>query len=142
MSAQDSSVLMNQPDFAAVKSELEMVCAEKSVEILFLPKFHCELNPIEMCWGYAKKIYRLNPESSSEEDLERNALAALDIIPIGCMRQFVNRSLQFRDAYRRGLDGCQAAWACRKYRSYRVLPENIMTELDKAGMLQGGSDLD
>jgi hypothetical protein len=86
-------VLMNQPDFAAIKSKLEMVCAEKSFEILFLPKFHCELNLIEMCWKYAKKIYCLNPESSSEEDLEWNALAALDIILIGCMQRFVNHSL-------------------------------------------------
>jgi hypothetical protein len=36
------------------------------------------------------------------------------------------------DGYRRGLNGKQAAWASKKYRGHRVLPENIMRELDRA----------
>ncbi|KAJ7083740.1 hypothetical protein B0H15DRAFT_750110, partial [Mycena belliarum] len=40
-------MLFNQTDFAAVKSCLEDTCAEHNCAVLFLPKFHCELNPIE-----------------------------------------------------------------------------------------------
>jgi hypothetical protein len=38
------------------------------------------------------------------------------------------------DAYERGLNGRQAAWAARKYRGHRVLPEGIMEELGKKGI--------
>ena len=80
-------VLFNQPDFSAVKSILEDACEARGVEVLFLPKLHCELNPIEMCWGYAKRLYRLNPESSKEDVLERNTISALDAVPLDAMRR-------------------------------------------------------
>ena len=35
------------------------------------------------------------------------------------------------DAYRRGLDARQAAWAGKKYRGHRVLPNTIMDEIDQ-----------
>jgi hypothetical protein len=38
------------------------------------------------------------------------------------------------DAYRKGLDGKQAAWALRKYRGHRVLPQGIIEALGKAGL--------
>jgi hypothetical protein len=34
------------------------------------------------------------------------------------------------DAYWKGLNGRQAAWAAKRYRGHRVLPESIMQELD------------
>ena len=34
------------------------------------------------------------------------------------------------DAYVKGLNGAQAAWAARKYHDHQVLPENILTELE------------
>lgn len=77
--------LFNQPDFTDVKSILKTACEARGVQVIFLPKFHCELNPIEQCWGYAKRLYRLNPESSCEDALEKNALAALEAIPLHCM---------------------------------------------------------
>ncbi|KAG0702670.1 hypothetical protein DFH29DRAFT_804663, partial [Suillus ampliporus] len=43
---------------------------------------------------------------------------------------FATRSIRFIDAYRIGLDGMQAAWAIKKYRGHRVLPESIMKEFD------------
>jgi len=39
------------------------------------------------------------------------------------------------DAYGRGLNGRQAAWASRKYRGHRVLPNDIMEELGKKGIV-------
>lgn len=38
------------------------------------------------------------------------------------------------EAYKLGLTGQQAAWACRKYKGHRVIPESIMQELDVANL--------
>ena len=44
--------------------------------------------------------------------------------------RFSIRSARFIDGYQKGLNGTQAAWAIRKYRGHRVLPEYIMKEFD------------
>ncbi|KAJ7187586.1 hypothetical protein GGX14DRAFT_580946 [Mycena pura] len=128
-------ILFNQPDFANVESLLETHCKQRGFPILFLPKFHCELNFIEQCWGYAKRVYRYFPESSRQDDLERNVREALAAVPLDMMRRFARRCEKFVDAYQKGLNGRQAAWAARKYRGHRVLPENILEELEEAGIL-------
>ena len=80
-------LLFNQSDFAEVESILEMEAKAFGLRVLFLPKFHCELNPIEQCWGYAKRLYRLSPPSSTEADLEKNMVRCLDVIPLLTMRR-------------------------------------------------------
>jgi hypothetical protein len=127
-------LLFNQLDFTNVKSILELACETQGFQVIYLPKFHCKLNPIEQCWGYAKWVYHLNPESSREDVLEWNALSVLGSIPLASVHHFSNRSLQFMDAYSRGLTGSQAAWAARKYRGHRVLPDTIMNEIEKANL--------
>ncbi|KAG1835846.1 hypothetical protein F4604DRAFT_1623007 [Suillus subluteus] len=129
---QTSRVLYNQPDFVAVESNLERICKARGFSVLFLPKFHCELNFIEQCWGYAKRIYRQYPTSSKEVDLERNVLSALESVPLDSMRRFSTRACRFMDAYHKGLNGKQAAWASKKYRGHRVLPDSILHDLDGA----------
>jgi hypothetical protein len=47
-------VLYNQLDFVQVESLLETYCKSCTVNVIFLPKFHCKLHFIEQCWGYAK----------------------------------------------------------------------------------------
>lgn len=79
--------LYNQPDFLAERSILEDTCSARGFRVLFLPKFHCELNFIEQVWGAAKRTYRMYPASSSEDDLVRNVHAALDAVPLEQMRQ-------------------------------------------------------
>lgn len=80
-------MLYNEPDFTNGKSCLEEVCEARGFTVLFLPKFHCELNFIEQCWGHAKRVYRLNPPSSLEADLKRNLLASLDAVDLTHMRR-------------------------------------------------------
>jgi hypothetical protein len=41
-------LLSQQEDFMNQPSMLELLTKEKGHECIFLPKFHCELNPIEM----------------------------------------------------------------------------------------------
>jgi hypothetical protein len=96
------------------------------------------------------------PASSKEADLERNVLTALDSVPLVVMwrsvsplsfqcsshnlfnisHSFATRAHRIVDAYAKGLQGKGAAWAAKKYRGHRVLPESILAEfdnLDKAG---------
>ena len=61
-----SYVMSNCLDFKEEKSDLEHICAEISstmpnkTNILFTPKFHCELagEGIEYAWGASKRKYR------------------------------------------------------------------------------------
>ncbi|KAL7277876.1 hypothetical protein ACG7TL_008823 [Trametes sanguinea] len=75
-------MLFNEPDFTNIESILEQVCQEEGFRVVFLPKFHCEINPIEQCWGHAKHEYRLNPAASDEATLEHNVVNALDSIDL------------------------------------------------------------
>lgn len=83
-------LLYNEPDFADAKSLLEDLCEKQGFRTLFVPKFHPELNCIEQCWGRAKYLYRMNPPSSTLEDLEHNMLSALDSITLTEIRRCVN----------------------------------------------------
>ncbi|KAG2338450.1 hypothetical protein BDR05DRAFT_978180 [Suillus weaverae] len=119
-----------QPDFVNVESCLETSCRAQSFDVIFLPKFHCKLNFIEQCWGFTKWLYQMKDWSSSEEVLERNVIESLNAIPMDSMQRFTMRSARFIDAYQKGLNGTQAAWAIKKYCGHHVLLQTILDELD------------
>lgn len=52
-------ILDLQTDFQEEKPELQRLLESRGHRCVFLPAFHCELNPIELYWGYIK-----NSESS------------------------------------------------------------------------------
>lgn len=81
-------LLYTEPDFAEGESKLEILAKALGIQVMFLPKFHCELNPIEQCWGYAKRVYRFFPTSSREAQLEKNALEALSEVPLTSIRKY------------------------------------------------------
>jgi hypothetical protein len=49
-------ILKLQPDFAEQKSIVQETIEAAGHLCLFLPKFHCELNPIEYFFGNGEKI--------------------------------------------------------------------------------------
>jgi hypothetical protein len=82
-------MLYSQPDFTDAESLVEETCCEHDYGVIFLLKFHCKLNPIEQCWGYAKEKYWKLPPSMSEDDLEQNVLTVLSDIPLNVIRRYI-----------------------------------------------------
>jgi hypothetical protein len=80
-------LMYTQADFANVESNLEATCHSRGFGVIFLPKYHCELNFIEQCWGFAKRLYQKKDRSSSEAILKRNVIESLDSVPLLSMRQ-------------------------------------------------------
>ena len=58
MKADDSrEVLRSHPDFQNQRSVIERFLVEEKGHLVYmLPKFHCELNPIERVWAQAKRF--------------------------------------------------------------------------------------
>ncbi|CUA68743.1 hypothetical protein RSOLAG22IIIB_13833 [Rhizoctonia solani] len=124
--------MMNQPDILAQKSIIQIQAAAEGFSVIYLPKYHCELNPIEQCWGAAKRMYRDLPPSSLEADLRKNMLEALESVKLESIRRFAARSQRFVHAYGRGLSGSEAAWAAKKYRGHRIIPDGLLEAMDKS----------
>lgn len=65
-----SKILSLQSDFANEKTLLQSVIEEAGHVCLFLPKFHCELNPIEIYWSYITDskfpLFYFGPQSSTD----------------------------------------------------------------------------
>lgn len=80
-------LLYNQPDFSSIEPALVSHCRQWGVGVIYLPKFHPELNCIEQCWGAAKRVYRQYPPSSNERVLEQNVRAALDTVSVQSIRR-------------------------------------------------------
>jgi len=51
-------ILASQVDFKNQKPLLQEIIEAKGHKVVFYPKFHCELNYIEMYWGAAKRYVR------------------------------------------------------------------------------------
>lgn len=81
-------VLYNQPDFSDPTSALETFCHKRGFRVIFIPKFHCELNPIEQCWGASKRVYREYPLAPADM-LEKNVLSSLATVHVDAIRRYV-----------------------------------------------------
>ncbi|OJA17241.1 hypothetical protein AZE42_10223 [Rhizopogon vesiculosus] len=134
-------LLSQQDDFANQEPMPETLIKKTGHLCIFLPKFHCELNPIEMAsgllhfnvrdsdsesscwqyWGWCKYRYRERPKNNFAE-AKQAAVQFLDACPLDVLRRFINRSWRFMSAYRKGLNGEAAVWAVRNTALYLKLP--------------------
>ena len=64
-------LMAKQKDFSEQKSQVEEHIVEWGHLCLFLPKFHCELNMIEMIWGRSKQFVRNNTNGTSQLLIKR-----------------------------------------------------------------------
>ena len=118
------AVLDAEPDFQEDKDKVWLnVIASKfgNTTIIFFPKFHCELNFIEMVWGYIKAVLR-KMCTFKFEDLCKNLDEIVNNIPLAYVRRVNRHYLRFMDGYRKGFKGPILDYIMRKYRAHRAIP--------------------
>jgi hypothetical protein len=79
-------LLSTHKDFFEQKSAIATLIKGRGHKCLFLPKFHCELNPIEMYWGYSKARYR-QVKKTSFDHAKKEVVEALDACTIDTLRR-------------------------------------------------------
>ena len=127
-------VLASQPDFVAQRSMLEETAELLGARVIFLPKFHCELNPIEYLWGYAKKLVRM------QSDGTRNTLlqlvpTTLRSCPLSTIRRWYARMwkmvfLYSQESLGTVIDARLCQYLSKKYKSHRDIPVFVGEALD------------
>ena len=121
------TLLANQDDFKNQRIWLQEVAEDAGHQFIFIPKFHCEFNYIEMWWAEAKRLARIQCDYSFQ-GLKDRVPQILDSIPLEKIRRFARKCERYMDCYRRGLPPKLAEYACKKYRSHRRIPGNITNQ--------------
>ena len=101
-------ILAQHDDFKNEKSRVEHFLDAKGRTVLFLPKFHPELNPIERVWAqskcYTKAYCKYNLPSLRKNILRKNIPLALDSVSIDISRIIIAKCgiICFRTCCRTG----------------------------------------
>ncbi|EJD53834.1 hypothetical protein AURDEDRAFT_21050, partial [Auricularia subglabra TFB-10046 SS5] len=121
--------LSQQKDFREEKPKIQKYIEARGHFCAFLPKFHCELNPIELMWANGKQKFR-DEADGTFETAKKLVPRCLDAIPPTRIRHFFRKVYRYMDAYRKGLDAKQTAYAVKKYKSHRSVPAGIMMDVN------------
>ncbi|KAF7373706.1 hypothetical protein MSAN_00581600 [Mycena sanguinolenta] len=125
-------LLFCQSDFVNQKSELEELVESRGHICDFYPKYHCELNFIEMYWGAAKARYRISARTTNIDEMENNMKKSLDEVPKLFMIRFANCAARFISAYAHGLSGGDLIHVNRKFSGHHMLPPSMVAEIKAA----------
>ena len=123
-------VMSLQSDFKNERPLVEKTLALAGIDCLFLPKFHCELNPIELVWAALKgKVRKLNDCTlPTLRDVLPKQWANIDKSLIrGCC----TRVWRYNKAYRSGITGVLAQYAVKIFSSHRRIPDAVVAELER-----------
>ena len=112
-------ILANHNDFRSEKTIIESYLTGRGHAVHFIPKFHCEMNPIERVWGQAKRYTRTYTNFTLPG--LRNIIApALDSVTVDNIRKFFRKARDYEKAYREGhAAGKMVEQAVKKYKSHR-----------------------
>ena len=96
--------ISGHPDFKNEKTKIEHFLNGKGYGCVFLPKFHCELNPIEQCWGQAKRYTRSHCNYTIG-GLRKNVPQGLDCVTVDNIRNYFRKSKHYIFGYLQGVAG-------------------------------------
>jgi hypothetical protein len=118
-------LLSSHDDFKNGKNWLEETLDARHHSMIFCPKFHCELNFIEMIWGYLKSVLRRNC-TFSFADLRVQLPLTLRQIPLTFFMKAHRHCLRYMSGYRLGpqYHGPLLDYAVKKYKGHRAIPSD------------------
>ena len=116
-------LLAEMRDFKFQKTKVEEMILNKGHRVMFIPKFHCEINPIERVWCHAKKYTRSNCDYTFV-GLENTIVAGLNSVNIDLIRKFFRKTREYHRAYREGKQITEMKNILKKYKSHRRVPES------------------
>lgn len=118
-----------QPDFLAQREWLRETIENAGHTVDYYPKFHCELNYIEMVWAYSKQYLRRQCTYSFPDLVAKLPDVLLDNVPVTFHRRALRHCFRFMSGYRQGLQGPLLDYVMKKYRSHREVPRFVDAEL-------------
>ena len=99
MKAEDMrKVLGSHHDFKYEKTRVEHYLHQRGHRVLFIPKYHCKLNPIERVWAEAKRFTRKHCNYTFPQ-LERTVEPALDSVDVQLIRKYFRKAREYMNAY-------------------------------------------
>ena len=111
-------VLAAERDFCEQKGQLTEELEARGQVVIFLPKFHCELNPIESYWCQAKWYCRENCNYTFK-GLRDTVPMALASVKNSTILGFWKKVLRTIDAYKAAIIYGTEEFKNRVYRSHR-----------------------
>ena len=115
--------LKEMHDFKYEKTKVETMIAARGHRCIFIPKYHCELNPIERVWGHAKHYTRSHCDYTFA-GLERTIEPALDTVSVDLIRKYFRKVREYARGYKEGFAAGPALEnALKQYKSHRRVSE-------------------
>ena len=113
----------------AQKEWLEEIVEGHGFKIIFYPKYHCELNYIELVWGWTKCHHRRTC-TYNYQDLKAELPNTMEnLIPLPTIQRYFRYCLRFMSGYRSGLTGLLLDYSVKKYKGHRTIPTNVRAVL-------------
>jgi hypothetical protein len=110
--------LAAQRDFREQKGSLQAALEAGNQEVIFYPKFHCELNFVEHYWCAAKWYTREHCDYTLN-GLRKGVTEALYSFTSASVNRYFKRCMRVLDAYTDGLSYGTEAFKNRVYKSHR-----------------------
>ena len=118
--------LLEHPAFA-VKSKLENLAEKYGVKVIFIPKYHCELNPIEGLWFQLKYYIRKHSDQTFPKMKSLMTLPREVFIKKRIFIKLIKRFWKCLDAYSKNASYGTVLWTyfsgnsqekCESHRKY------------------------
>jgi hypothetical protein len=102
------------------------------------PRYHCELQFIELFWGAMKLFLRQNCEYNIHS-LRQTIPTAMNSVSVGLIRKYHNKTMCFMDCYALHVGVRLAHWLTKKYRQHRRISENMVDLMLEEGQMMSAA---
>ncbi|KNF05618.1 hypothetical protein PSTG_01427 [Puccinia striiformis f. sp. tritici PST-78] len=127
-----SKIMAMQSDFVSERPLLQAIIKDAGHACLFLPKFHCKLNPIELFWSYIKQAYR--KQSHLCKTFPQSKALFKEIrksCPLISIRRYFRRTDWQLSIYQLGYSGPASPLLMKIYKTHCCISREAASQVDQ-----------